>query len=111
MSDVFEKTCEFLEKYTSFTRLQSRGTIRLLLKEASFDPQAVEKNEMIEALKAKLPSELQKRGVSEGAEIAEKLAADVEKARFADTAYDVFSKIQGSDSFIQIADYSPPKAD
>ncbi len=93
MSDVFEKTCGFLEKYTSFTRLQSRGTIRLLLKEANVDPQAIEKNEMIGALKSKLPSELQKRGISEGAEIAEKLVADVEKAKFAETAYDVFSKI------------------
>ena len=63
MSDVFEKTCEFLEKYTYFTRLQSRGTIRLMLKEASFDPQAVEKNEMVGALKSELPAELEKRGV------------------------------------------------
>jgi len=93
MSDVYEKTCEFLEKYTSFTRLQSRGTIRLLLKEANLDPQAVEKNEVIGALKSKLPAELEKRGVDGGAEITEKLAADVERARFADTAYDVFSKI------------------
>ena len=93
MSDVFEKTCEILEKYTSFTRLQSRGTIRLLLKEANVDPQAVEKDEMIEALKSKLPSELEKRGVSEGAEITEQLVADVERTKFADTAYDVFSKI------------------
>jgi len=93
MSDVFDKTCEFLEKYTSFTRLQSRGTIRLMLKEANLDPQAVEKNEVVEALKSKLPAELEKRGVDGGAEIAEQLIADVEKARFADTAYDAFSKI------------------
>ncbi len=93
MSDVFEKTCEFLEKYTSFTQLQSRGTIRLMLKEANLDPQAVEKDEMIEALKSNLPSELEKRGVDGGAEIAEQLVADVEKVRFADTAYDVFKKI------------------
>ncbi len=93
MSDVFEKTCEFLEKYTSFTRLQSRGTIRLMLKEANFDPQAVEGNEMIEALKSKLPAELEKRGGDGGAEITKQLVADVERTKFAETAYDVFSKI------------------
>ena len=93
MSDVFEKTCEILEKYTSFTRLQSRGTIRLMLKEANLDPQAVEKDEMVEALKSKLPAELEKRGVDGGAEITEQLVAAVEGTEFADTAYDVFKKI------------------
>jgi hypothetical protein len=93
MSDVFEKTCELLEKHTSFTRLQSRGTIRLILKEANIDPQAVEKAEMIELLKAKLASELEKRGVSEGAGVTEQLVAAVERTEFADTAYDVFKKI------------------
>ena len=93
MSDVFDKTCELLEKYTSFTRLQSRGTIRLLLKEANIDPQAVEKDEMVNLLKAKLASELEKRGISEGAEVTEQLVAAVERTKFADTAYDVFKKI------------------
>ncbi|UCD84728.1 MAG: hypothetical protein JSU92_00635 [Deltaproteobacteria bacterium] len=93
MSDVFEKTSEFLEKYTSFTRLQSRGTIRLTLKGANLDPQAVEKTEMIEALKSHLPAELEKRGVEGGAEITGKVVADVERTKFADTAYDVFKKI------------------
>jgi hypothetical protein len=93
MSDVFEKTCELLEKHTSFTRLQSRGTIRLILKEANIDPQAVEKDEMVELLKAKLASELEKRGISEGAEITGQLVAAVERTKFADTAYDVFKKI------------------
>ncbi len=64
MSDVFDKTCELLEKHASFTRLQSRGTIRLILKEANIDPEAVEKAELIELLKAKLASELEKRGGS-----------------------------------------------
>jgi hypothetical protein len=93
MSDVFDKTCELLEKQTSFTRLQSRGTIRLILKEANIDPQAIEKAEMVKLLKAKLASELEKRGVSEGPEVTEQLVAAVEKTKFADTAYDVFKKI------------------
>ncbi len=93
MSDVFEKTCELLEKHTSFTRLQSRGTIRLILKEANIDPQAVEKDEMVKLLKAKLASELEKRGISEGVEVTKQLVAAVERTKFADTAYDVFKKI------------------
>jgi hypothetical protein len=93
MSDVFDKTCELLEKHTSFTRLQSRGTIRLILKEANIDPQAVEKSEMLELLKAKLASELEKRGISEGPEVTGQLVAAVERTKFADTAYDVFKKI------------------
>ena len=93
MSDVFDKTCELLEKYTSFTRLQSRGTIRLLLKEANLVPETVEKDEMLEALKSKLLAELEKRGISEGAEVTAQLVAAVEKTKFADTAYDVFKKI------------------
>ena len=56
MSDVFDKTCELLEKHTSFTRLQSRGTIRLILKEANLVPETVEKDEMLKLLKAKLAS-------------------------------------------------------
>ena len=93
MSDVFEKTSEFLEKHTSFTGLQSRGTIRLIMKAANLDPQTVEKTEMIRALKSYLPVELEKRGVSNGVEIAGKVVSDVEKAKFADTAYDAFKKI------------------
>ena len=93
MSDVFEKTCELLEQHTSFTRLQSRGTIRLILKEARLVPETVEKGEMLELLKTKLASELEKRGVSEGAGVAEQLVAAVERTKFADTAYDVFKKI------------------
>ena len=42
-SPIFELICEHLEREARLTRLEARGTIRLLLKEVGLDPQFVSK--------------------------------------------------------------------
>jgi len=93
MSDVFEKTGEFLERHSGFNKIQSRGTIRLLLKDAGLNPRTIEKDDMMGVLETKLGEELEKRGVADFGDIVQRVADDVQNAAFAESAYDIFSKI------------------
>lgn len=93
MSDIFEKVSDILGKQTGFNKLQSRGTVRLILKEANLDPKVLSKDHVVRLFKEVLPRELEKRGISNAPEVARLTIADVESASFAESAYDIFSKI------------------
>ena len=93
MSDIFEKVSDLLGKHTGFNKLQSRGTVRLILKEADIDSKVLSKDQVVKLFKDVLSQELEKRGVSNAPEIANLTTADVEAATFAESAYDIFSKI------------------
>jgi hypothetical protein len=64
-SRVFETVCDELERTTCLNRLESRGTIRLALKQAGLDPRNVTASQMTVVLEKVLPAELQTRGVSD----------------------------------------------
>ncbi len=93
MSDVFEKAGEILERHTGFNKIQSRGTIRLLLKDAGLNPRTVEKDDMMGVVEARLGGELEKRGVADCGAIVQRVTDDINNATFAESAYDIFSKI------------------
>lgn len=66
-SRAFDWTCAELEGASSLTKLESRGTIRLAVKEAGLEAGRVTPQQMAVVVERILPGELQNRGV-EGAE-------------------------------------------
>ena len=62
-ASVFDHVCEGLERSTALDRLQSRGTVRLALKEAGLEPSRVQPNEMAVVLARILPAALRSRGI------------------------------------------------
>lgn len=55
---AFELVCEHLEQSTSLARPAARGTVRLALKEAGFDPATVSPAQMRVVTRKILPAEL-----------------------------------------------------
>jgi uncharacterized protein YaaW (UPF0174 family) len=97
-ASVFEFVCAELERATSLSRLEVRGTVRLALKQAGFDASKVRSEEMAAVLRKVLPAELLTRGVSDGAPACETIARGL--ARFAggaaqQTPEDVFRRLGG----------------
>lgn len=72
---IFEQVSQLLEELTTFNRLESRGTVRLALKQAGFSPRAVGHHEMLVVLERVLPEALAARGVAHASEVCTRLAA------------------------------------
>jgi hypothetical protein len=64
-SPIFELVCEEVEREARLTRLEARGTVRLLLKEVGLDPQFVTKGAAILAADRFLVPALRARRVAE----------------------------------------------
>ena len=64
-SAAFEHACASLEQLTPLSRLEARGTIRIVLKEAGFAPASVTASDLRVLFRAVLPQELAARGVVE----------------------------------------------
>ena len=64
-SPVFEVVCDELERATSLNRLESRGTVRLALRQAGLEPRNVTASQMTVVLEKVLPTELQTRGITD----------------------------------------------
>lgn len=97
-SRAFEFVCGELERLTSMTRLEARGTVRIALKEAGLSADAVLPLEMQVVLQKLLPKELAARAIGTAEEICRKLSAGV--AALKDTASAqspeaVFSRLAG----------------
>lgn len=73
-SAAFEHVCEGLERRTGLDRLQCRGTVRLILKEAGLDPARVQPREMMVAVQRVLPEALRSRAVERPEAICDEIA-------------------------------------
>lgn len=101
-STVFGWLGDALEKRTSLSRIEARGTVRLVLKDAGLEPGAVNAAQLSVVITRLLPMALERRGVADARELCEALREELRG--FAktltqpekDTAYDVFERI-GSD--------------
>lgn len=97
-SEVFDFVCDQLEQRTSFDRLESRGTIRIVLKEAGVEVRSVNVEQMSVVVTKLLPAQLEKRGVEDGRihcdAIAKRLAT-LEVASCEETPEDVFERLGG----------------
>jgi hypothetical protein len=64
-SPAFESACEELESATSLSRLEARGTMRLVLKQAGLQARSVSAREIGVVIEKLLPGELGARGVDD----------------------------------------------
>lgn len=99
-STSFDFACSELERGTTLERLESRGTVRLALKDAGLDARSVSAIQMSAVMTQLMPKELNNRGV-ENAEsicqaIASALAALPDNGAAADTPESVFQRLGGS---------------
>jgi hypothetical protein len=93
-SAVFTRACELLEKHTSFSALEARGTVRLALKGAGLDARNVGRSEMMVAVRSVLEPELRQRGVADPGAVCKQILeglASVEQESA--SPYDVFSRL------------------
>jgi hypothetical protein len=96
---VFEWLTHELEKRTSLTRNEARGTVRLVLKDAGLDPATVRARQMMVVVERLLAGQLKKRGIARAdalcAALGSELAAGGLEASEpdADTPYDVFERL------------------
>lgn len=74
---AFDWTCERLEARTDLTRIEARGTVRIALEAAGFDPRTVSREEMAVVLRKRMPAELASRRVSDPGPLCEELALGV----------------------------------
>jgi hypothetical protein len=63
-SPIFDLVCEQVEKEAHLSRLESRGTVRLLLKEVGLDPQVVTRGAAILAVDRFLEQALRVRRIA-----------------------------------------------
>ncbi len=81
---VFDTAAEALEAHCELDRLAARGTLRLLLKEAGFDPKAILRDELVKVLEALLPDALAARGVGDAATVLAAVLGAVRRAEDVD---------------------------
>jgi hypothetical protein len=97
-SDVFDWVSTELERRTSLSRLEARGTVRLLLKDLGLDPTTVSAHQMAVVIERLLAPALSKRKVQDAAELCLQISLDLadrmhqQPDRHRDSAYDVFER-------------------
>ena len=74
-SVVFEWACETLERTSGLSRLQARGTVRLVLTQAGLDPRSVRASQLRVVSARLLAKELRARGVQNVEAICDEMAA------------------------------------
>ena len=72
-SQAFDFVCETLERLTPLTRLQARGTVRLLLRQAGLEPHAVTPEQLAVVVERLLPPALIKRHIADEIHIARRI--------------------------------------
>jgi hypothetical protein len=76
--DLFSFVADQLEECTPLDRLESRGTLRIVLKDSGLDPKTVTRKQFCVILESVAPGELESRGVAEARAIC---AALIEKTQ------------------------------
>lgn len=96
---VFDWTSAELERHTSLSRLEARGTVRLVLKTAGLEPGAVTVAQMLVVLARLMAPALSARRVVDAPELCEHLMEDLQLAAegglltSGESAYDVFERL------------------
>lgn len=97
-SPAFELAAEVLERDTSLSALEARGTVRLALKEAGLDARSVTPDQMTVVAGSVLPRELELRGVSDPDEVCatlEEKLAGLETSDPTETPDAIFKRLGG----------------
>jgi hypothetical protein len=75
MSTIFDFVSKEIERRTDLGKLEARGTVRLALKEAGFDVDAITAHQMSVVLERVMPGALASRGVPDSERVCSSLAA------------------------------------
>lgn len=73
-SDAFDFLSEFLEAETPLDRLESRGTVRLMLKKAGLTPRDTDSSQLALVVEKLLAEELAVRGVEMPSGVCDRVA-------------------------------------
>ncbi|MDX1649277.1 MAG: hypothetical protein R3263_05420 [Myxococcota bacterium] len=97
----FDFVCEQLERSSSLSNLEARGTVRLALKQAGFEARNVSAEELAVVVRKVLPAELKARAVDDADGVCEMLATELKAGDFASTSDDnapesVFRRLGGA---------------
>lgn len=96
-SHTFEWLCSELEARTGLSKLEARGTVRLILKDVGLDPSSVTPQQMLVVVERMMSAALQKRKVEDAGQLCEALARglrDIRAEAPRDDAYDVFDRLE-----------------
>ena len=97
-SEVFDFVCDALEKRTSLDRLEARGTVRIMLKQAGLDARSVDVEQMCVVVDRLLPRELESRGVEDSAQHCSAIGSQLgtlEVSSRSETPEAVFERLGG----------------
>jgi hypothetical protein len=99
-SRAFDWVCDRLEAETALNRLETRGTIRLVLRQAGLEPRSVSGEQLAVAIEKLLPKELQARSIAEAEAICRKLAEEtrslaISDSETAESPEDIFRRLAG----------------
>ena len=102
-SPAFDWVCSELERRTALDRLEARGTVRLALKQAGLDGQALTPDQLKVVLEKVMPKELGMRGVEDADGVCQALAGealgiDAGPSRGDETPEAVFQRLAGAAS-------------
>lgn len=76
--DLFNFVADLLEQCTPLDRLESRGTLRLVLKDSGLEPRTVTRRQFCVILSSVVPRELESRGVAEAQAICTALIGKIQ---------------------------------
>jgi hypothetical protein len=81
MSAIFDFVAAEIERQTELEKLEARGTVRLALKEAGFNPSGITTEQMAVVLERVMPGELVSRGVEDAESICSSLVTSIKEFR------------------------------
>jgi hypothetical protein len=93
---AFTFVCQELGAATSWSELESRGTVRIALKSAGFDAKTVSADQMQAVLAKVMPAELRARGCADPERIVRDIELRLRSASLApaaDSPEDVFARL------------------
>lgn len=74
-SAAFEWACDTLERTSSLSRLEARGTVRLILKEAGLASASVKPGDLRVAVERLMPAALASRGIDDADRVCGELCS------------------------------------
>jgi hypothetical protein len=79
-SSLFEIACEALEQATHLSQIEARGTLRIALKEAGYDPASVNRPQLLAVIFHSLPQELVALGLPDAQKVCDAIASHLATA-------------------------------
>jgi hypothetical protein len=97
-ASAFDVVAEKIEELTSLNRLESRGTLRIALKEAGFDARSVAAGQLVVVVEKLLPRHFAERGIEDPKSVCQTIAGLLSGAALTespDSPEAIFSRLGG----------------